>query len=139
MGKLGNNYKLYLTTGSTYTFVKGETTSSLNLSQDVVEVSDKESRWKKFIAGLVGGTVDATLYVDEGADSAQHKLLQSLYKGETVECYLGELGSGSTPANGDAFSAIVTSIGNTYDNGAAISRSVSLQITGEVTHYPSIS
>ena len=60
MGKLGNNYKLYLTTGSTYTFVKGETTSSLNLSQDVVEVSDKESRWKKFIAGLVGGTVDAT-------------------------------------------------------------------------------
>lgn len=139
MSKLGHNYKLYLTSGSTYTFVKGETNSSLNLSQDMVEVSDKESRWKKYIAGLVGGTVDATLYVDEGADSPQHTLLESLHKGEEVTCFLGELGSGSTPANGDAFTALVTSIGSTYDNGAAISRSVSLQITGEVTHYPTIS
>lgn len=138
MSKLGHYYKLYLTTGNKYAFVKGETNSSLNLSQDMVEVSDKESRWKKYIAGLVGGTVDATIYADEGADSPQHELLVALHEGSEVDCFLGELGSDSTPTNGDAFKALVASIGNTYDNGGAISRSVSLQITGEVTHYPTV-
>lgn len=136
MSKLGNKNKLYLTTGSTYTFVKGETSSSLNLSQDMVETSDKESRWKKYIAGLIGGTVDATIYADEGADSPQEQLLKSLHEGTEVTCFLGELGSDQTPTYGDAFTALVASIGSTYDNGAVISRSVSLQITGEVEHYP---
>lgn len=138
MSKLGHHYKLYVTTGNTYTFVAGETSSSLNLSTDMVEVSDKESRWKKYIAGLIGGTVDATLYAQE--DSAEQKaLIKALREGTEVQCFLGELGSGNTPANGDAFAALVTSIGNTYDNGAAVSRSVSLQITGEVEHYPTLS
>lgn len=136
MSKLGNKNKLYLTTGSSYTFVKGETNSSLNLSQDMVETSDKESRWKKYIAGLIGGTVDATLYADEGADSPQATLLKALHEGTEVQCFLGDLGSGDTPVDGDAFTALVASINSTYDNGAVISRSVSLQITGEVEHYP---
>lgn len=138
MAKLGNTNKLYLTTGNTYVFVKGETNSSLNLTSDSVEVSDKESRWKKYIAGLIGGTVDVTLYAEDEADSPQFQLLQALHKGETVKCFLGELGGSNTPANGDAFEALVTSIGNTYDNGAAVSRTASLQITGEVVHYPTI-
>ena len=138
MAKLGNTNKLYLTTGNTYVFVKGETSSSLNLTSDSVEVSDKESRWKKYIAGLIGGTVDVTLYAEDDTDSPQYKLLEALHKGETVTCFLGELGSANTPSVGDAFEALVTSIGNTYDNGAAVSRSASLQITGEVVHYPTI-
>jgi predicted secreted protein len=138
MAKLGNTHKLYLTTGTAYTYVKGETSSSLNLSSDSVEVSDKESRWKKFIAGLIGGTADATLYAENDENSAQHQLLTALHKGEVVKCFIGELGEGNAPLNGDAFEALVTSIGGTFDNGAVVSRSVSLQITGEVTHYPSI-
>ena len=139
MNKLGNAFKLYLTTAGTNTYVAGETSSSINITQDVVEVSDKESRWKKYIAGLVGGTVDATIYADE-ENAEQGALLKSLYAGEVVQCFLGEVdGTDATQMMfGDVFSAIVTSISTTYDNGAAISRSVSLQITGEVSHRPDV-
>lgn len=136
MSKLGHHYKLYVTTRNASSFVTGETSSSLNISQDMVEVSDKESRWKKYIAGLIGGTVDATLYADEDSHE-QMALLKSLYNGEEVTCFLGIVKDDSKKEYGDAFSAIVASIGSTYDNGAAVSRSVSLQITGEVEHYPS--
>lgn len=136
MSKLGHHYKLYVTTGNASSFVTGETSSSLNISQDMVEVSDKESRWKKYIAGLIGGTVDATLYADEDSPE-QMALLKSLYNGEEVTCFLGIVKDDSKKEYGDAFSAIVASIGSTYDNGAAVSRSVSLQITDEVEHYPS--
>ena len=37
------------------------------------------------------------------------------------------------------FTAIVTAIGDTNDNGSVASRSISLTATGEVTHYPSLS
>ena len=135
---LGNTRKLYLTTGTTYNALTGETTSSINLSADMIEVSDKSATWKEFLAGYKGGTVDATIFADE-TDEQQKALLEALHNGTEVKCFLGNLGSNNTPAEGDAFSALVASIGETYDTGSAIARNISLQITGEVTHYPALS
>lgn len=136
---LGNTRKLYLTTGTTtYNALTGETTSSINLSADMIEVSDKSASWKEYLAGYKGGTVDATIFADE-TDEQQKALLEALHNGTEVKCFLGNLGSNSTPAEGDAFSALVASIGETYDTGSAIARNISLQITGEVTHYPALS
>jgi hypothetical protein len=135
---LGNARKLYIvTSGTNYAALTGETTSSLNLSADMIEVSDKESSWKEFLAGYKGGTVDATIFADE-TDAQQVAILDALHNGTELDCFLGEL-SGNAPANGDAFKALVASIGETYDTGSAIARNVSLQITGAVTHYPALS
>jgi predicted secreted protein len=135
--KLGNTRKLYIVDGSTYTALTGETTSSLNLSADMVEVSDKDSSWKQYIAGYKGGTCDATIYADE-TDAEQKKLLKALRDGREVKCFVGTLGTGNTPTEGDGFTALVTSISESYETGSAIARNISLQITGEVTHYPTL-
>lgn len=138
MAKIGFDKKLYLQlTGSNYTMLKGETSSSFNLSADMIEVSDKEASWKKYVAGYKGGTVDATIYADT-EDSAQKAVLAAIFEGSEVKCFIGEVGTSNTPTDGYAFAALVSSIGETYDTGSAIARSISLQITGEVTPYPSI-
>ena len=138
MAKIGFDKKLYLQlTGSNYTMLKGETSSSFNLSADMIEVSDKEASWKKYVAGYKGGTVDATIYADT-EDSAQKAVLAAIFEGSEVKCFIGEVGSNNPPTDGYAFAALVSSIGETYDTGSAIARSISLQITGEVTPYPSI-
>lgn len=138
MAKIGFDKKLYLQlTGSNYTMLKGETSSSFNLSADMIEVSDKEASWKKYVAGYKGGTVDATIYADT-EDTAQKAVLAAIFEGSEVKCFIGEVGSSNTPTDGYAFAALVSSIGETYDTGSAIARSISLQITGEVTPYPTI-
>lgn len=135
MTKLGSTKKLYLQlSGADYTMLKGETSSSFNLSADMIEVSDKELAWKKYLSGYRGGTIDATIYADS-EDAAQKAVMAAIINGSEVKGFIGEL-SGNTPADGYAFSALVSSVGETYDTGSAIARSVSMQITGEVTVYP---
>ena len=132
---LGNTRKLYI--GSDYGVLTGETSSSLNLSADMIDVSDKDVAWKEYIAGYKGGTLDATIFADE-ADEQQKTILSALHNGTELDCFIGELKSNS-PVVGDSFKALVASIGETYDTGSAIARNISLQITGEVTHYPTLS
>ena len=138
MAKIGFDKKLYLQVGvSNYAMLKGETSSSFNMSADMIEVSDKETAWKKYVAGYKGGTVDATIYADS-EDTTQKAVLTAIFKGTEVKCFIGEVGASNAPTDGYAFNALVSSIGETYDTGSAIARSISLQITGEVTPYPSI-
>ena len=132
---LGNTRKLYI--GSDYGVLTGETSSSLNLSADMIDVSDKDVAWKEYIAGYKGGTLDATIFADE-EDEQQKTILSALHNGTELDCFIGELKSDS-PVVGDSFKALVASIGETYDTGSAIARNISLQITGEVTHYPTLS
>jgi hypothetical protein len=135
MAKLGYTKKLYLKlSGSDYTMLKGESSASFNLSADMIEVSDKSLDWKQYIAGYKGGTVDATIYADS-ADAGQKAVMSAIFNGTEVDCFVGELAE-SEPSDGYAFKALVTSVGETYDTGSAIARSVSMQITGEVTPYP---
>lgn len=144
MAKLGNASKLYLTLSEgKYTWLKGESTSNVNLSADMIEVSDKEIDWKKYIAGYKGGTVDVTVYADDN-DAAQMALIGAFYKGAEVKGFIGSLtgestAEGESPAEGDAFTALVSSISTPYEIGSAVARNVSLQVTGEMTHYPTVS
>ena len=138
MAQIGYTKKLYLkASGSNYTMLTGETSSSINLSADMIEVSDKETSWKKYVAGYKGGTVDATVYA-ETSDAPQKELLAALIEGKEVNCFIGSVGSSNTPEDGYGFTALVTSVGETYDTASAIARTISLQITGEVTTYPSL-
>lgn len=138
MAKLGNASKLYLTLSEgKYTWLKGESTSNVNLSADMIEVSDKEIDWKKYIAGYKGGTVDVTVYADDN-DAAQKALIGAFYKGAEVKGFIGSL-TDDSPAEGDAFTALVSSVSTPYEIGSAVARSVSLQVTGEMTHYPTVS
>jgi hypothetical protein len=132
--------KVYIATTSVSdgTMLSGETTSSVNLSSNPVETSDKSSLWQKYIAGLRGGTADVTIYADN-ADAPQSSLLAKFVSGDTLLAFIGQMtGSGSvlTPSEGISFTAIISTISDTYDNGSVCSRAVTLQISGEPTFYP---
>ena len=141
MAKLGNARKFYLTTGKTggtFTWLKGEQNNSFNRSAEAIEVSDKSNDWAQFIPGKKGATASATVFTDDSADGPQHKMLSSLHTGQTVFGFIGDL-SNTTPTEGDVFEAVITAISDTNDYGAVASRSIDMTITGEPTHYPTIS
>lgn len=139
MATLGNARKIYIgaASGSTYTWLTGEQNNSLTINANQVETSDKSNEWQSFIYGIKGATASATVFTDN-SDAQQTAVLTGLFKGKTVKVFIGSLGTGSTPSEGDAFEAVVTSVGDTNDNGAVSSRSISLVATGAVTHYPTI-
>ena len=137
--KTGNKMRLYLTEagGDTYTWLKGEQSHSTTFNSEMIDVSDKSTDWQQFIAGMKSGTAEVTVHADDDSSGPQHQLLQSLHRGQSVYVFSGIL-EDDTPAEGDMFEALVSSIGNTYDNNGVASRSISLQITGEVVHYPTL-
>lgn len=140
MAELGNNQKCYIgaSLSGTWTVIGGETNNTVNLNGNPVEVSDKTSPWQKYIAGLRGGTIDVTAWADN-SDAQQKALLTALKGGSSVFVFVGKLstsGSTTTLSEGVACEAIVSSISTTNDNGSASSRSISLQLTGEPTIYP---
>lgn len=140
--KTGNTVKIYLAekgSTNTYTWIKGEQSHSTTYNAEMLDASDKSTRFQQFLAGMIGGTADLTLIADDEASGPQHKLIQSLHKGSAVYVFSGVLSDGKTPSEGDMFEALVSSIGNTYENNGVASRSVSLQISGEIVHYPTIS
>lgn len=137
---LGNNKKFYIGTSSgnpatiSYTWLSGEQNNSVTLNGNAIEVSDKNTVWQQFIAGVRGGTAEVTIYADD-EDAQQMKALDALAGGNTVLCFVGTLSS-STPSAGIAFEAVINSISDTNDNNAVATRSLSLTITGAPTFYP---
>lgn len=139
--KTGNSVRVYLCTtaeGGEYTWLKGEQTNSFNLDAEMLDISDKSTKWKQYLPGMNGGTIDLTVFADDDKNGPQHKILTALHKGTSVFVFVGVLGENNTPAEGDMCEAYVASIGNSNDTNGVASRSVSLQITGEVVHYPTI-
>lgn len=135
MATLGNSRKVYIVDSSTYTWLAGEQSNSVNLTSNTIEVSDKDTIWQKFIAGTRGGTVTVDVHLDNTASQPQHKMLSALVAGTTVKVFVGTLSSNS-PSEGMACDAIVSSISDTNNNGEVASRSISLQLTGDPTLYP---
>lgn len=131
MATLGNKRKFYVGTSSSgsWTWLTGEQSNSFNLNAEMIDVSDKSSEWQQFISGIKGATAEVTVF--SGADTQQEQLMNALIAGTSVYCFVGEL-SGQTTSSGYIFEALVSSIGETNDNGAVSSRSISLQVTGEV-------
>ena len=141
MAELGNARKAYITLGSSgtpTTWLSGEQTNSFNRTAEAIEVSDKSTQWAQFITGKKGATAELTVYTDDTADGPQYNCIKALHTGATVRVFIGKL-NGSAASQGDVFTAIVTAISDTNDNGAVASRSISLTATGEVTHYPALS
>ena len=113
--KTGNKMRLYLTEagGDTYTWLKGEQSHSTTFNSEMIDVSDKSTDWQQFIAGMKSGTAEVTVHADDDSSGPQHQLLQSLHRGQSVYVFSGIL-EDDTPAEGDMFEALVSSIGNTW-------------------------
>ena len=123
-------------TGNTYTAMKGEQSNSVNRSAESIDISDKDSgAWGSTLAGKKSLTVDVTVYADN-TDANQKAILDAYYKDQTVKVFIGKLGDGGTPAEGEAFDAVITSISDTNDAGAVATRSMSLASKGAPTVYP---
>lgn len=125
--------KVYLTDAAQdqMHWLTGEQNSSVNLSADMLEISDKSTEWKQYIPGVKGGTIDVTLYADF-ANTEQQQLMASLMVGNMVYVFVGELDDSQAMKHGYFALAYVTSISDSFDNAGISSRSLSLQITGEV-------
>jgi predicted secreted protein len=129
---LGNKNKFYLKSSSTYTWLTGEQSNSVNRTQEAIEVSDKSTDWAQFIGGKKGATIEATVFADN-SDSAQASILSSLASGDDVEVFIGQL-SNNAPSSGDAGMCVITAISDTNDFGAVSTRTISLTVNGALTH-----
>lgn len=140
MATVGNKRRVYITNsaGSQHTVLKGEQTNSYSRSMSPIEVTDKDVDWANFLAGKKSATADVTVNLDNTATEAQHTLLNSFAAGDTVFVFIGQLsGEGNAQrTEGDAFEALITAVNDTSDQEAVCSRQISLQVTGEPTHYP---
>lgn len=132
MAVLGNTKKAYIKVSNSYVWLGGEQSNSVNITAEAVEVSDKNSVWASFIAGKRGATVEITVFADN-SDSAQSAALAALIAGTEVNWAVGTV-NGTTVSAGDSGKAIVTSVSDTSDFGAVASRTISLTVTGAVTH-----
>lgn len=140
MAKAGRKVKAYVgataNNSTTYTWLTGEQSNSLNKTQAQLEVTDKSSAWQKFEAGIKGATAEITVFVDN-TDTQQKELLKSLHNGQKVPIFIGEL-SNDAPSDGDTFMALVTAISDTNEVGGVATRNISLVADGEVTHLPAL-
>ena len=138
MAELGNTRRVYIVagTGNTYTVLKGEQSNSVNRSAESIDISDKDSgAWGNTMAGKKSFTLDVTVYADNN-DAQQKAMLSAFYKDETIKVFVGKLGEGNTPAEGELFDAVIVSISDTNDSGAVATRSLSLASKGAPTLYP---
>ena len=134
MAQLGNVNKFYIKVSISWTWLTGEQNNSFNRTAEAIEVSDKSTDWAQFIAGKKGATAEVTIFADN-SNAAQKNVLASFNSGAEVDIFIGTL-SGSSPSSGDAAKAIITAVNDTNDFGAVSTRSISLTVTGAVTHYP---
>ena len=138
MAELGNSRRVYIITGNgdTYTALKGEQTNSVNRSAESIDISDKDTgAWSSTMAGKKSLTLDVTVYADN-TDANQKAMLNAFYTDQTVKVFVGKIGDGGAPSEGEAFDAAITSIGDTNDNGAVATRAMSLASKGAPTLYP---
>ncbi len=138
MAELGNTRRVYIVTGdgNTYTVLKGEQTNSVNRSAESIDISDKDSgAWGSTMPGKKSFTLDVTVYADN-TDAQQKAILQAFYTNQTVKVFVGKMGKENTPAEGEAFDAVITSINDTNDTGSVASRSMSLVSKGAPELYP---
>lgn len=141
MAENGNKKKVYLTDGKgtgTFTWVAGETSSNLSLQSNMIETSDKSSKYADFIAGRISGTASVTVNLDESATDSQVKLVKAFYNGQKVFVFQGEI-DGTNPVSGTAYEALVSGLDRDYPDDAVVTATFNLQVCGEPVEYPTIS
>lgn len=138
MAELGNSRRVYIVagTGNTYTVLKGEQSNSVNRSAESIDISGKDTgAWGSTMPGKKSFTLDVTVYADN-SDEQQKAMLNAFYTDQTVKVFVGKLGEGNTPAEGELFDAAILSISDTNDAGAVATRAMSLTSKGAPTLYP---
>ena len=138
MAELGNTRRVYIITGdgTSYSVLKGEQSNSVNRSAESIDISDKDTgSWGSTMPGRKSLTVDVTVYADNN-DENQKKMLNAFYTDQTVKVFVGKMGDGGTPAEGEAFDAVIVSVSDTNDAGAVATRALSLASKGAPTIYP---
>lgn len=141
MATSGRTRRVYLTTkasGGEYTWLAGEQSNNFSIEREMLESTDKSSMFRQYVPGIMGGSADVTVFADNDVESPQYKLFQALYKGETVFVFIGTLGDDNTPVEGDAFEAFIASISTPNELSGVVTRSITLQVTGEIEHLPAI-
>ena len=137
----GNKRKVYLTDGKgtgTFVWVAGETSSNLSLQANMIEISDKSSKFADFLAGRISGTASVTVNLDETATESQVELVKSFYNGQKVFVFHGEVNA-DAPVNGTAYEALVSGLDRDYPDDAVVTATFNLQVCGEPVEYPTIS
>lgn len=138
MAELGNTRRVYIVTGdgNTYTVLKGEQNNSISRSSESIDISDKDSgAWGNTMPGKKSLTLDVTVYADN-TDEQQKAMLNAFYADQVVKVFVGKLGEGNTPSEGELFEAVITSINDTNDAGTVATRSMSLASKGAPALYP---
>lgn len=130
MANLGNRHKVYMTASaaseaSAADWLVGETSNSLSLNANLIEISDKSSAYQSYIPGIKGGSCSVTINT-ERADTKQQALLAALVAGTKVYGFVGELGG-----SGVKFAAYVASISESNDNASVSTTTVELTFDGE--------
>lgn len=143
MATAGITRKIYITTtvsnATTNTWIAGEISNSIDLSDSTIDVSDKDSAWDAFISGQKSWSASAEFNLDNASTGKQKELLQSLVAGTQVKIFIGIV-SGTTPAQTDGIAgdAYIESISESAERGGVVSRSISFKGTGAPTPvYPS--
>ena len=139
MAYLGNKIRAFIRTVAQYEddgkfrWLAGEQSNNYNRTAEAVEASDKSDVWAKYIPGKLGGTIEVTVYASTQSEG-QMGALNELATGTPVEFLIGEIDPDTPSAiSGDYGLAVVTAISDTNDFGAVASRTISLQVTGEIT------
>lgn len=139
---IGNERCFYMTDGKgtgKFTWIGGEQSNNFNRSGDAIEVADKKTKWREFLAGKKSATASVSCNLDDSASAAQRKMLKAFDEGQKIFCFSGVVGgeAGSeTPAQGVAFEAIITACSDDNPQDAVSSRSFDLQVSGEPINYP---
>ena len=125
----GNSRKIYLTDGlgtGNFVWVAGETASSLNLSRNMIAVTDKSSQAEDYMAGRLSGTASVTVNLDDSATDSQRKMVKSFYNGQKLFVYQGEVGNANVPANGTAYEALVSGLDRDYPDDVVVTATFNL-------------
>ena len=141
MAENGNKRKAYLTTAKgsgTFTWVAGETSSNISLQSNMIDTSDKGSKYADFLAGRISGTASVTVNLDDTATDSQREMVKAFHNGEKLFVFLGEV-SENAAANGTAFQALVSGLDRDYPDDGLVTATFNLQVCGEVVEYPLIS
>lgn len=120
-------------------WVAGETSSNLSLQANMIEVSDKETRYADFLAGRISGTASVTVNLDETATESQVKMVKAFYNGQKLFVFQGEVGTdGKSFANGTAYEALVSGLDRDFPDDAVVTATFNLQVCGAPVEYPTI-
>lgn len=129
MAENGNKRKVYLVNESTNTYVVGQTSGSLSVNDELLDVSDKTHEWSQYVSGKKAWSATVGVNLDNSATAKQIEFLESLIAGTMVKVFIGVL-EGDQQSDGVIGEALVASVEDTFDNGSVSSRSINLTGVG---------